>query len=199
MPMKNVVPVSIRCCSTGSASTRYGASGALGAWLVTFLRWRLMASRASIELKVTRILYRKSPSSTRVSCGALKPSSNDRFSTSANSRIGRRSRVSLPDETLVHVDLGLRRDLDRDDAGVGGIAEQQPVTVKLRRNFLVVFVVIAIRVSRLCTRALASDNASTRIWIQSAPRYPRPTRKIAYAAPPIISVGVPSSESRRLM
>src|ERR1700675_878854 len=45
----------------------------------------------------------------------------------------------LARQTLVHVELGFRRYLDCDDAWVGGIAEQQAVAVKLRRNFLVGF------------------------------------------------------------
>src|SRR5208282_3502353 len=37
---------------------------------------------------------------------------------------------------LENFDLGARGDFDRHDAAFGGIAEQQPVAVKLRRYFL---------------------------------------------------------------
>ena len=38
-------------------------------------------------------------------------------------------------QALIHVDLGFRRHLDRDHAGIGGIAEQQAVAVNCDEIF----------------------------------------------------------------
>ncbi len=135
-PMKCVIPVSIRYCSTGSASTRYGASGEPDVLPVTFLRCRLSASSASVEASVTRRRKRKSPfelghlmrrAETAQRFGIV----DDREQLDGAALAHEALAVALED-----LDLGARRDFDRDDSALGGIAEQQAIAVELRRDFL---------------------------------------------------------------